>query len=580
MKAYVVLSVLALMLLAVPAGALASGGETYTYISKQDGYLAGTAVLNGTFLIAGSTHVWQFKNGSFTSVYNSTDKVITDIMDYGDYVYIAEAELYERYSGSVYDGDGNTGAQGGSYNNGYDNDTNNSGTTTLNQTVPSPPQQLAGDYDSTGAMVHLVWYAPQYDGNLTLSEYHIYRGTTRGHESYYATVPAGGDTIYYNDTNVQAGQTYYYYVTALNSKGESDPSNEIYVYVSGSGGGGGATVEIASSDTTNENAGYNATNFTIVKLDKNFNVVGTYVLQNVMVYEGALQLMHAAQLFGQNGNIYLAISGEDADNTVNYTTQIYQLSGGQFTQKLSISQYISEIVADNTYFYMRNQNKEIEVYDSTFTLKYSKSGISGNADQYEAMRADAGTLYIAGSSYGTDGQWHAMYLVVDSSLSTVQYYRTWNATGEFAAIDRYANHTAMSDPSGRLYQFQNPNIVYSGRTDPSYVKDLNAGTYVDISNSFLHVGYLRMYSDANDSTYHYVWGGYYQTWDGHMYMFITLSDRPNNWVDLRGVGGWLVAAYESYTDWFVAGAVIVLFIAAMVYIDMRDRHKKHRRWKL
>jgi len=55
--------------------------------------------------------------------------------------------------------------------------------------------------------------------------YDVYRGTQSGKEN--ATPVATGLTVTtFTDTNVVAGQTYFYYVTAVNGANQSAPSNE------------------------------------------------------------------------------------------------------------------------------------------------------------------------------------------------------------------------------------------------------------------------------------------------------------------------------------------------------------------
>ena len=88
---------------------------------------------------------------------------------------------------------------------------------------PSAPQNLqatAGD-----GYVKLTWEPPASNGGSAITAYKIYRGTSSGGESYLTQVD--GDTLEYNDTSVTNGQTYYYYVTAVNSVGESAKSNEV-----------------------------------------------------------------------------------------------------------------------------------------------------------------------------------------------------------------------------------------------------------------------------------------------------------------------------------------------------------------
>ena len=91
------------------------------------------------------------------------------------------------------------------------------------KTHPSAPQNLQA---TAGLLyVNLSWSPPANDGGSVITEYKIYRGTFSGGESYLATVD--GSITWYNDTSVSKGQTYYYYVTAVNDAGESDNSTEI-----------------------------------------------------------------------------------------------------------------------------------------------------------------------------------------------------------------------------------------------------------------------------------------------------------------------------------------------------------------
>jgi len=93
----------------------------------------------------------------------------------------------------------------------------------LGSDSPSPPLNLktvAG-----GSYVNLSWNPPADNGGAPITEYRIYRSTSSGNETFLASVD--GNTTWYNDTSVTNGITYYYYVTAVNGVGESDPSEEV-----------------------------------------------------------------------------------------------------------------------------------------------------------------------------------------------------------------------------------------------------------------------------------------------------------------------------------------------------------------
>ena len=91
-----------------------------------------------------------------------------------------------------------------------------------NPIVPSAPQNLLAY--SGNAQVGLSWSVPSNNGGSTISNYTIYRGTSSNGETFLKEI---GNSLSYLDGNVTNGQTYYYYVTATNSVGQSSSSNEI-----------------------------------------------------------------------------------------------------------------------------------------------------------------------------------------------------------------------------------------------------------------------------------------------------------------------------------------------------------------
>ncbi|MFX1398603.1 MAG: LamG-like jellyroll fold domain-containing protein [Promethearchaeota archaeon] len=94
-------------------------------------------------------------------------------------------------------------------------------TATPTITIPRVPlnlQAIASD-----EQVVLTWEAPDDDGGSAITNYRIYRGTTSGGETLLTTV---GNVLTYTDINLTNGQTYYYMVIAVNTNGNSLPSNE------------------------------------------------------------------------------------------------------------------------------------------------------------------------------------------------------------------------------------------------------------------------------------------------------------------------------------------------------------------
>ena len=91
------------------------------------------------------------------------------------------------------------------------------------QTIISPPRNLDGVLGY--GYVDLTWEPPLDMIPAKLTEYKLYRGTSSGGETLLASP---GNVTHYNDTSIQVGQHYYYYVTALNITGESFPSNRYH----------------------------------------------------------------------------------------------------------------------------------------------------------------------------------------------------------------------------------------------------------------------------------------------------------------------------------------------------------------
>ncbi len=118
--------------------------------------------------------------------------------------------------------------------------------------APSAPLNLkaeAGD-----GYVTLTWNAPSSNGGSAITSYKIYRGTSSGGESYLTSV--SGSTLTYTDSSVTNGVTYYYYVTAVNAKGESDKSNEVSATPQASGGNTNKKILFVDDDEGSSTSDY------------------------------------------------------------------------------------------------------------------------------------------------------------------------------------------------------------------------------------------------------------------------------------------------------------------------------------
>lgn len=77
---------------------------------------------------------------------------------------------------------------------------------------------------ATDTNISLLWDAPISDGGATITEYKIYRGSIEG--GPYTEIGTNSTTTGFVDLTATLTQRYFYLATAINSYGESDPSNE------------------------------------------------------------------------------------------------------------------------------------------------------------------------------------------------------------------------------------------------------------------------------------------------------------------------------------------------------------------
>ncbi|MGA1872152.1 MAG: fibronectin type III domain-containing protein [Thermoplasmatota archaeon] len=86
---------------------------------------------------------------------------------------------------------------------------------------PGMPENMTGR--SGDGWVNISWSPPRFDGGSEILSYSIYRGTTSGSPGYLDNTT----DLFFNDTDVENGQVYYYSVKAVNIVGEGMPSDEV-----------------------------------------------------------------------------------------------------------------------------------------------------------------------------------------------------------------------------------------------------------------------------------------------------------------------------------------------------------------
>ena len=92
--------------------------------------------------------------------------------------------------------------------------------------IPEPPGDLVAEVDP--GKVVLAWAKPPKNLLDEGSEFILHRKD--GSSSNEEEIPVGSFSLGYADTSVENGQTYIYYLTAVNDHGESYPGNLVHAY--------------------------------------------------------------------------------------------------------------------------------------------------------------------------------------------------------------------------------------------------------------------------------------------------------------------------------------------------------------
>ncbi len=86
-------------------------------------------------------------------------------------------------------------------------------------TAPQNVQARSGD-----SFINITWSVPASDGGSPVTSYQVWRGPSSGTETFLITA---GLKLWFNDTGVTNGLTYYYFVIAQNSQGSGQGSSEV-----------------------------------------------------------------------------------------------------------------------------------------------------------------------------------------------------------------------------------------------------------------------------------------------------------------------------------------------------------------
>ncbi len=203
-------------------------------------------------------------------------------------------------------------------------------------TTPEDPLGLnavAGDQEVT-----LNWTAPSFDGGSTITNYRIYRGNSSGTEVFLTEV---GNINNYTDANLVNGQTYYYQVSAVNSKGEGPLSNEANATPSSTPGSPGSlqaeliglnlqNVKISWSLSSDDGAGQRTIVAYTIYRNSTYDACGTNYQQMAFLPNGTAEYMDVLAGEGDPNNYFYQICAVDLNNLVNCSAN----QAGKFTRSL------------------------------------------------------------------------------------------------------------------------------------------------------------------------------------------------------------------------------------------------------
>jgi parallel beta-helix repeat protein len=178
-----------------PTGLFDTAGDNYMDLSWSAPALNGGSSITNYRIYRGTS------SGSLTFLVE-----IGDILNYNDTSVSNGVTYYYKVSAVNAIGEGPLSPE-------------TSDTPTGPPTPPQNPQAEAGD-----SYVYIFWEVPVSDGGSVITNYTIYRGIAAGAETLLREI---GNVLYYNDTDVTNGITYYYKISAKNSLGESLMSSEV-----------------------------------------------------------------------------------------------------------------------------------------------------------------------------------------------------------------------------------------------------------------------------------------------------------------------------------------------------------------
>ena len=118
-------------------------------------------------------------------------------------------------------------------------------------TVPQPPASLTASV--VDSHIIISWASPASNGGASITDFRVYRGADQNSLTYVATV--SNNVFSWTDGSATNGMTYYYWVTARNSVGESNQSQVTSIALTDDTGTIMLTIILSSISVTTASGG-------------------------------------------------------------------------------------------------------------------------------------------------------------------------------------------------------------------------------------------------------------------------------------------------------------------------------------
>lgn len=291
----------------------------------------------------------------------------------------------------------------------------------ITPSVPSEPLNFKAM--SGNNFINLTWSAPEFDANFSITNYRIYKDNTSGNLKLLHEL---GNILFFNDTNVTNGMTYFYKVSAVNIIGEGPLSNEVSAMPKGP--------IIPSMGKIHYVGGTGPNNYTKIQdaIDVAWPIDTIFVFDDNSPYNENLKINKPVFLIGENKETTV-INGSGVGDVIQINITYVTISGFTITNSgiysgdaaIKINDAQSCLIVDNRI--IANNSACISLISSSNNtisnnfMSNSGAGItlsySSNYNIIENNTISNNTFGISSSSYKNS--------IINNEFSNNSWYGIW-----------------------------------------------------------------------------------------------------------------------------------------------------------